>query len=77
MTPGTDIDRAAIQAEFERERGYWRPWTATLLREHPNWVRAYARYAGHAARHGPLSERLVDALDRLQRGDDAGMEEAA
>ena len=62
MTTQPEIDRAAIQAEFERERGYWRPWTATLLREHPAWVQAYARYAGHAARHGPLSERLVELI---------------
>lgn len=62
MTAPSEIDRAAIQAEFERERGYWRPWAATMLREHPAFVRAYARYAGHPARHGPLSERLVELI---------------
>lgn len=62
MTTPPPIDRAAIQAEFERERGYWRPWAATMLREHPAFVRAYAHYAGHPARHGPLSERLVELI---------------
>jgi len=31
MTPA-DLDREAIKAEFQRERGYWRPWNETLLR---------------------------------------------
>lgn len=61
-TDRAEPDRAAIQAEFERERGYWRPWAATVLREHPALLRAYARYAGHPARHGPLSERQIELI---------------
>ncbi len=62
MTGISDSDRAAIRAEFMRERGYWRAWTETLLQEHPAFVRAYAAYAGHPARHGPLSERLIELI---------------
>ncbi|SCU74817.1 conserved hypothetical protein [Cupriavidus necator] len=62
MTEILQTDRAAIKAEFVRERGYWRPWTETLLREHPAFLRAYARYAGHPARRGPLSERMVELI---------------
>lgn len=56
------IDREAIKAEFQRERGYWRPWTETLLRERPQFLQTYARYAGHPARTGPLSARLVELI---------------
>jgi alkylhydroperoxidase/carboxymuconolactone decarboxylase family protein YurZ len=59
MNP-SDIDREAIQAEFVRERGYWRPWTDTLLRERPEFLRQYARYAGYPARTGPMSDRMVE-----------------
>lgn len=55
-------DREAIRADFIRQRGYWRPWTETLLQEHPALVQAYARYAGHPAAHGPLSERQIELL---------------
>lgn len=58
MDPG----RAAIKAAFIRERGYWRPWVDTLLRERPRFVQAYADYAGHPARTGPLSARMVELL---------------
>ncbi|WP_254599995.1 carboxymuconolactone decarboxylase family protein [Cupriavidus gilardii] len=70
MTASTGMDgtadgahvRDAIRAEFIRERGYWRPWTETLLREHPAFLQGYARYAGHPARHGPLGERMVELI---------------
>ena len=55
-------NREAIRADFIRQRGYWRPWTETLLQEHPALVQAYARYAGHPAAHGPLSERQIELL---------------
>jgi alkylhydroperoxidase/carboxymuconolactone decarboxylase family protein YurZ len=61
MNP-SDIDREAIQAEFVRERGYWRPWTDTFLRERPEFLRQYARYAGYPARTGPMSERMVELI---------------
>jgi alkylhydroperoxidase/carboxymuconolactone decarboxylase family protein YurZ len=57
-----DMDRDAIKAEFQRERGYWRPWNETLLREQPEFLLAYARYAGHPARTGSLSTRMVELI---------------
>ncbi len=62
MNRVADTERAEIRAEFIRERGYWRPWTDTLLREHPAFLRAYAAYAGHPARCGPLSERMIELI---------------
>jgi alkylhydroperoxidase/carboxymuconolactone decarboxylase family protein YurZ len=56
------MDRDAIKAEFQRERGYWRPWNETLLREQPDFLLAYARYAGHPSRTGPLSTRMVELI---------------
>ena len=61
MTPA-EMDRDAIKAEFQRERGYWRPWNETLLREQPDFLLAYARYAGHPSRTGPLSTRMVELI---------------
>ena len=61
MTPA-EMDRDAIKAEFQRERGYWRPWNETLLREQPDFLLAYARYAGHPSRTGPLSMRMVELI---------------
>ncbi|MDM0020966.1 carboxymuconolactone decarboxylase family protein [Variovorax saccharolyticus] len=56
----TDAERAQIKALFIAERGYWRPWTETMLESCPGFVRQYARYAGYPARTGPLSERMVE-----------------
>jgi alkylhydroperoxidase/carboxymuconolactone decarboxylase family protein YurZ len=56
------LDRESIKAEFQRERGYWRPWTETLLRERPQFLQTYAKYAGHPARTGPLSARMVELI---------------
>ncbi len=56
------IDRDAIKAHFIRERGYWRPWTEALLRHRPRLLERYATYAGHPARYGPLSERMVELI---------------
>ncbi len=56
------IDRDAIKAHFIRERGYWRPWTEALLRDRPRLLERYATYAGHPARSGPLSERMVELI---------------
>lgn len=63
-TPDTaaDADREAIKALFIAERGYWRPWTDTLLQISPGFVQQYARYAGYPARTGPLSERMVELI---------------
>lgn len=55
-------DRARIKAFFVAERGYWRPWTETMLDVCPGFVEQYARYAGYPARTGPLSERMVELV---------------
>jgi len=62
--PGTPIDneRARIKDFFVAERGYWRPWTETLLDACPGFVEQYARYAGHPARTGPLTQRMVELI---------------
>jgi len=58
----SDPERARIKAYFMAERGYWRPWTETMLDACPGFVQHYARYAGHPARSGPLSERMVELI---------------
>ncbi|MDO9436301.1 carboxymuconolactone decarboxylase family protein [Hydrogenophaga sp.] len=60
--PRPDVDREAIKAFFIAERGYWRPWTDTLLQIAPGFVQQYARYAGYPARTGPLTERMVELI---------------
>jgi alkylhydroperoxidase/carboxymuconolactone decarboxylase family protein YurZ len=62
MTTHEDVDREAIRAHFIAERGYWRPWTEALLRDNPRFLERYATYAGHPARVGPLSERMVELI---------------
>jgi alkylhydroperoxidase/carboxymuconolactone decarboxylase family protein YurZ len=57
-----DPERARIKAYFMAERGYWRPWTETMLEACPGFVQQYARYAGHPARSGPLTERMVELI---------------
>lgn len=59
---GHDPERARIKSLFIAERGYWRPWTETMLQAWPPFVEQYARYAGHPARTGPLSERMVELI---------------
>jgi len=56
------IDREAIKAHFIAERGYWRPWTEALLAHNPAFLQRYADYAGHPARTGPLSARMVELV---------------
>ncbi|RZL93543.1 MAG: carboxymuconolactone decarboxylase family protein [Variovorax sp.] len=58
----TDAARAQIKAFFIAQRGYWRPWTETMLRVSPGFLQQYARYAGYAARTGPLTERMVELI---------------
>ena len=58
----TEAARAQIKAFFIAERGYWRPWTETMLQECPGFVQHYARYAGYPARTGPLTERMVELI---------------
>jgi alkylhydroperoxidase/carboxymuconolactone decarboxylase family protein YurZ len=58
----TDTARKAIKALFIAERGYWRPWTDTMLQASPGFVQQYARYAGYPARTGPLTERMVELI---------------
>jgi len=58
----TDAGRAQIKQFFIAQRGYWRPWTETMLQACPGFVRHYARYAGYPARTGPLTERLVELI---------------
>ncbi|GAA5231964.1 carboxymuconolactone decarboxylase family protein [Verticiella sediminum] len=55
-------ERERIKAHFMAERGYWRPWTEALLVHNPAFLERYASYAGHPARHGPLSERMVELI---------------
>lgn len=55
-------EEKAIKEYFIQERGYWRPWTETLLRQHPRFLKAYASYAGQPARQGPLSPRMVELI---------------
>ncbi|MEJ8824916.1 carboxymuconolactone decarboxylase family protein [Variovorax humicola] len=58
----TEAERARVKAFFIAERGYWRPWTETMLEACPRFVQQYARYAGYPARTGPLSERMVELI---------------
>jgi len=55
-------EQAQIKAYFIQERGYWRPWTETILRHNPAFLKHYAAYAGYPARHGPLSPRMVELI---------------
>jgi alkylhydroperoxidase/carboxymuconolactone decarboxylase family protein YurZ len=57
-----DAMRARIKAQFIEARGYWRPWTETILQAHPAFLERYACYAGYPARHGPLSARMVELI---------------
>lgn len=57
-----DAERARIKALFIQERGYWRPWTETMLAVSPGFVQQYARYAGYPARTGPLTPRMVELI---------------
>ncbi len=63
-TPATAdaATREQIKAFFIAERGYWRPWTETLLDVNPGFLLQYARYAGYPARTGPLTPRMVELL---------------
>lgn len=58
----SDAERAQIKDYFIAERGYWRPWTETMLQVCPGFVQQYARYAGHPARSGPLTPRMVELI---------------
>ena len=58
----SNAERARIKAYFIAKRGYWRPWTETMLDTCPGFVEQYARYAGYPARTGPLSERMVELI---------------
>lgn len=55
-------ERARIKELFIAERGYWRPWTETMLQACPNFVRQYACYAGYPVRTGPLTPRMVELI---------------
>jgi alkylhydroperoxidase/carboxymuconolactone decarboxylase family protein YurZ len=61
-TAAADAQRARIKAYYIQERGYWRPWTETLLAVSPSFVQHYANYAGHPARTGPLTARMVELI---------------
>lgn len=61
-TAHTDAQRDAIKAHFIVQRGYWRPWTDTMLQIAPGFVQQYADYAGYPARTGPLSQRMVELI---------------
>jgi alkylhydroperoxidase/carboxymuconolactone decarboxylase family protein YurZ len=51
-----------LKDEFIRQRGYWRPWTEGLLRLNPDFLSAYARYAGYPAATGPLSRKMCELI---------------
>ncbi|TKT69634.1 carboxymuconolactone decarboxylase family protein [Aquamicrobium sp. LC103] len=51
-----------LKDAFIRARGYWRPWTEFLLRHDPSFLDLYARYAGHPASRGFLSEKTVELI---------------
>src|SRR3712207_7072429 len=53
-------EQEAMKAAYIRARGYWKPWTEGLLRMSPNFLNAYASYAGHPAAHGPLSPAMCE-----------------
>lgn len=60
MQPLTDLDE--IKARFIAARGYWRPWTDAMLRANPGFLAHYAEYAGHPAKTGPLTPRMVELI---------------
>lgn len=60
MHPLNDLD--GIKARFIAARGYWRPWTDAMLRANPGFLAHYAEYAGHPARTGPLTPRMVELI---------------
>lgn len=65
MPPSDDQDMMTpeqIKAFFIEQRGYWRPWTDTMLKASPQFLSQYARYAGYPARTGPLTERMVELI---------------
>src|SRR3712207_544840 len=55
-------EQEAMKAAYIRARGYWKPWTEGLLRMSPNFLNAYASYAGHPAAHGPLSPVMCELI---------------
>ncbi|WP_211231752.1 carboxymuconolactone decarboxylase family protein [Ottowia thiooxydans] len=57
-----EAERARIKDFFTEERGYWRPWTETVLQANPGFVEQYAHYAGYPARTGPLTPRMVELI---------------
>lgn len=58
LTPSEQV----LKDEFIRQRGYWRPWTEGLLRLNPDFLSAYARYAGYPAATGPLSRKMCELI---------------
>lgn len=62
QAPDYTAEQLAIKDYFIRERGYWRPWTETILRINPQFLRRYATYAGYPARTGPLSQRMIELI---------------
>lgn len=60
----TDLtpEQLAIKEYFIAERGYWRPWTETILRINPEFLKRYATYAGYPARTGPMSARMIELI---------------
>lgn len=57
-----DMTPAQIKEFFIEQRGYWRPWTETMLEANPGFVKQYAHYAGYPARTGPLTPRMVELI---------------
>jgi alkylhydroperoxidase/carboxymuconolactone decarboxylase family protein YurZ len=56
------VEQDRIKQKFIAARGYWRPWTDVILKLHPDFLERYADYAGHPARKGPLSTRMVELV---------------
>src|SRR5690606_23638162 len=62
MTEQLTPEQREIKEFFIAERGYWRPWTETILRINPQFLKRYASYAGYPARTGPLSKRMIELI---------------
>lgn len=56
------VEQKRIKQKFIAARGYWRPWTDTILKLHPDFLERYADYAGQPAGKGPLSPRMVELV---------------
>jgi alkylhydroperoxidase/carboxymuconolactone decarboxylase family protein YurZ len=52
----------ALKEAYIKARGYWRPWTAGLLRLDPAFLETYGSYASYPAATGPLSRKMCELI---------------